>query len=257
MSHTGAGHRARARALRQVSFRVATVAPESRPQPRDPLTLLFFPFSSQTGIGREGGACPCSPRSALAAGREPPGDRGSRSDSSCTEGSAPLSPTRPHRRLPLPSVPSGDRTWWHPERSSGAPGDPERGGVPGPHPVPAGGHDPGGEPAKMAAARRDRGRRGSGGLGLRPLAHDSAESGAAAGEHRGKVLVPRDARIRVEEMLLHVLGRRLLGLLVGGAAGSPQGHGPGSPCTWPVQPLRQAYEWKTPFLHALVKRTNL
>lgn len=96
-----------------------------------------------------------------------------------------------------------------------------------------------------------------GGLGLRPLAHDSAESGAAAGEHRGKVLVPRDARIRVEEMLLHVLGRRLLGLLVGGAAGSPQGHGPGSPCTWPVQPLRQAYEWKTPFLHALVKRTNL
>lgn len=97
---------------------------------------------------------------------------------------------------------------------------PSGAGFGGPHPVPACMQDPRGELAKMADGPAGSGPEGTGDLRLRALAHDSAESGAAAGEHGGKVLVSRVARIRVEEMLLHVLGRWPRGLLVGGAAGS-------------------------------------
>lgn len=66
------------------------------------------------------------------------------------------------------------------------------------------------------------------------------------------MLVLRAARSRVEEMQLHVVGRRPPGPFVGGAAGSHASPGPGSGARGRLS-LRQARAWKTLLPHALLK----
>lgn len=206
----------------------------------------------------------------LASGRDPRSpaggvDGGSRSDSSCTGGSAPLSLRRGDSQVRAQAVvPSispllGAHVVVHRTLSPASPGSPAGrgpGAAPGPshHARPArwmsrpiwprpGGIRTGRDPGTSV--------RGA-------LAYDSAEeSDAAAGERGGKVLVPHAAPSGVKEMLLHVLGRPPPGLFVGGAAGSHPGRSPGSLCTWPAQPLGQACAWNIPFPAALVKRINL
>lgn len=207
----------------------------------------------------EGGRASAQPALGLGFGKgAPPRDGGSRSGSSCTGGSAPLSPTRGDSQVRAQAVaPSitlllGAHVTAHGAllRCVSPAPDPQRGGVPGPHPVPARAHDPRGEPAKMAAAPRDPERTGPRtSLLPRALAQDSLESGAAAGPALHGAESPK--------CYSHVLERRPPGRFVGGAAGSHPGHGPGSPCTWPGQPLKQACAWQTLARDALVKRTNL
>lgn len=171
MSHARQGRGAGRAPERPAGFTscVATIAPETKPQPRDLFNTSFlFPlFLHKLGsAGRGPRVHAARPPLWLREGSPTPGWRVAQRLELLLE--APLhcsprvgTPKSAHRRSPGPSVPSSERTWRHTERSSRVPPDPERGGVPEPHPVQAGAHDPRGEPAKMAAAQAGPGRDGT------------------------------------------------------------------------------------------------